>query len=74
MPKRTTVPNSGQEARSRTRHAKVTLPCSHEQKAEITLRARQAGLSVSNLLRSLLGWPLEEQGARKDLSGKVASE
>ena len=65
----TTVPNSSQAKNSRTRHTKVTLPCSHEQKAEISARARQAGLSVSNFLRSILGWPLEEQGARKDLSG-----
>lgn len=64
----TTVRHSGQGQISRARETKVSLPCTREQKEEIASRAREAGLSVSNYLRTLLGWRLEEQGARKDLS------
>jgi len=63
-----TVPNSSQAARRRTRDAKVTLPCTVDQKEELTQKATAAGLSVSNFLRLLLHWPLEEHGARKDLA------
>jgi hypothetical protein len=55
---------------ARTRETKVTFYMSKEQKAELEKKAQDAGLSVLNYLRSLLGWPLEQQGARKDLSGE----
>ncbi|MEW6208024.1 MAG: hypothetical protein AB1631_06640 [Acidobacteriota bacterium] len=45
---------------------------SEEQKADLEKRASRSGLSVPNYLRSLLGWPLERQGARKDLITKQA--
>lgn len=64
----TTVPDSRQQGLLRTREAKVTLPCSVAQKAELTDRATAAGLSIANYLRSLIGWPLEEHGFRKDLT------
>ncbi len=38
------------------------------QKANLEARAQVAGLTVPNYLRSLLGWPLEQQGTRKDLA------
>ena len=68
MSKSKTVPNSRQDASVRARDAKVTLPCTREQKRELSQRATVAGLSVANYLRSLLHWPLEEHGARKDLT------
>lgn len=43
---------------------------SEEQKADLEKRASRSGLTVPNYLRSLLGWPLEQQGARKDLVTK----
>jgi hypothetical protein len=52
---------------TRVRETKLTFYLSEEQKTELDERARHAGLTVSNYLRSLLGWPLERQGARKDL-------
>lgn len=67
MKKSITVPNSSQAPKPRARDAKVTLPCTLDQKEELTQKATTAGLSVSNYLRSILHWPLEEQGARKDL-------
>ena len=54
----------------RARESKITLPCSHEQQDELKDRARRRGLNVANYLWSLLGWPLEQQGQRKDLSPK----
>lgn len=68
MKKATTVPNSRQSPSVRARDAKVTLPCTREQKDELSQRAMVAGLSMANYLRSLLHWPLEEHGARKDLT------
>jgi hypothetical protein len=53
---------------SRIRETKITLYMSEEQKADLRMRARAAGLTVPNYLRSLLGWPLEQQGTRKDLA------
>ena len=53
---------------SRARETKVTIPCSREQKAELEQRAREQRLSVANYLRLLLGWPMEQQGRRKDLA------
>lgn len=47
----------------------LCLHCTQEQKAEVESRAAAAGLTVSNYLRSLLGWPQEKQGQRKDLTG-----
>lgn len=52
---------------ARVRETKVTLPCSREQKLALEQRAKQQGLNVANYLRSLLGWPLEQHGYRKDL-------
>lgn len=52
---------------TRARETKITLPCSQIQKTELEQRAKEQQLSVSNYLRSLLGWPLEQQGHRKDL-------
>lgn len=52
---------------ARIREARFTFYLSEEQKIELSVRARQAGLTVPNYLRSLLGWPLEQQGTRKDL-------
>lgn len=70
----TTVPNSYRgESVSRARETKVTLPCSQDQKAELEQRAQEQGLSIANYLRSLLGWPLEQQGSRKDLIAKPTS-
>ncbi|MES2357429.1 MAG: hypothetical protein V4529_03715 [Gemmatimonadota bacterium] len=71
MRKFITVPNSSQGINPRMRDAKVTLPCTSEQKRELTRRATEAGLSVANFLRSLLQWPLEEHGARKDLDRSI---
>ena len=51
----------------RVHDTKVILYLTEEQKTDLDERARQAGLTVPNYLRSLLGWPLEKQGARKDL-------
>ena len=56
---------------SRTRETKVTLPCSQDQKTELERRAREQGLSIANYLRSMLDWPLEQQGSRKDLATLV---
>ncbi len=53
---------------ARTRETKITFYMSKEQKAELEKKAQDSGLTVLNYLRSLLGWPLEQQGARKDLS------
>jgi hypothetical protein len=52
---------------ARIRENKITFYLSAEQKIEIEARAEHAGLTVPNYLRSLLGWPIEQQGARKDL-------
>ncbi len=52
---------------ARIREAKITFYMSEEQKVELNERARRTGLTIPNYLRSLLGWPLEQQGARKDL-------
>jgi hypothetical protein len=54
------------------RENKITFYMSEEQKADLEKRASRSGLTVSNYLRSLLGWPLERQGARKDLITKQA--
>jgi hypothetical protein len=62
------VQNSSQERSPRTRETKITLPCSRQQKAAIEALAREHGLSLANYLRSLLGWPLEQHGSRKDLA------
>ena len=51
----------------KVREARITFYMSEGQKTELEERARQAGLTVQNYLRLLLGWPLEQQGARKDL-------
>jgi len=51
----------------RVRETKLTLPCSQSQKKEVEQRAEREGLSITNYLRSLLGWPMEQQGNRKDL-------
>jgi hypothetical protein len=51
----------------RVRDSKVILYLTEEQKTDLDARAQASGLSVPNYLRSLLGWPLERQGARKDL-------
>ena len=56
---------------SRARDTRVTLPCSWEQKEDLVRRAKQKGLSVSNYLRLVLGWPFEQQGNRKDLVTKA---
>ena len=53
---------------SRTRETKITFYMSKAQKSELEKRAREASLTVLNYLRSLLGWPPEQQGARKDLA------
>ena len=53
---------------SRIRETKITLPCSREQKQELEHKAKAQGMSVANYLRSVLGFPLEQQGRRKDLS------
>jgi hypothetical protein len=53
---------------TRVRETKLTFYLSEEQKAELDERARRAGMTVPNYLRTLLGWSLERQGARKDLS------
>ena len=58
---------------ARTRETKITFYMSEEQKAELEKKAQEAGLTVLNYLRSLLGWPLEQQGTRKDLSSKSQS-
>jgi len=58
---------------ARTRETKITFYMSKEQKAELEKKAQEAGLTVLNYLRSLLGWPLEQQGARKDLSRELLS-
>jgi hypothetical protein len=55
---------------TKIREARLTFHMSLEQKAELQLRASQTGLSVPNYLRSLLGWPPERQGTRKDLSDR----
>jgi hypothetical protein len=55
---------------TKIRETRITLHMSEAQKAELAERARQAGLSMPNYLRSLLGWPLEQQGTRKDLAIK----
>ncbi len=52
---------------TRVRETRLTFYLSEEQKTELDERARRAGITVPNYLRSLLGWPLERQGARKDL-------
>jgi len=52
----------------RIRETKITFYMTKEQKASLLARARAAGLTVPNYLRSLLGWPLEQQGMRKDLA------
>lgn len=52
----------------RIRETKITFYMSKEQKANLEARARAAGLTAPNYLRSLLGWPLEQQGSRKDLA------
>jgi hypothetical protein len=52
----------------KVREARITFYMSKGQKTELEERARQAGLTVQNYLRLLLGWPLEQQGARKDLA------
>ena len=52
---------------SRIRETKFTFYLSEEQKADLYDRARKAGLTVPNYLRSLLGWPPEKQGERKDI-------
>ena len=51
----------------RVRDAKIILYLTEEQKADLDMRSRGAGLSVPNYLRFLLGWPAEKPGARKDL-------
>lgn len=51
----------------RVRDTKVILYLTEEQRCDLAERARQAGLSVPNYLRSLLGWPNERPGNRKDL-------
>ena len=58
------------------RDAKVTLPCSAAQKAMLELAASERGLSIANYLRAILGWPLEQQGKRKDLipQGRMTEE
>ena len=53
---------------SRVREAKITIPCSIDQKAEVERKSQEQGLSTANYLRKLLGWPLEQQGERKDLA------
>lgn len=53
---------------SRIRDTRITFYLSDEQKIELEQRAENAGLSVQNYLRSLLGWPAEKQGYRKDLA------
>lgn len=57
---------------SRIRETKITLPCSREQKQELEHKAKALGMSVANYLRSVLGFPLEQQGHRKDLSDSTA--
>ena len=52
----------------RIRETKITFYMSEEQKADLQAKAQAAGLTVPNYLRSLLGWPLEQQGTRKDLA------
>jgi hypothetical protein len=56
---------------TRIRENKITFYMSAEQKIELEARAKRAGLTVPNYLRSLLGWPIEQQGARKDLEFPV---
>lgn len=51
----------------RVRDTKVILYLTEEQQRDLAERARQAGLSVPNYLRLLLGWPPEKPGDRKDL-------
>jgi membrane-bound lytic murein transglycosylase B len=46
---------------------------SEDQRADLEKKAHDAGLSILNYLRSLLGWALEQQGARKDLSNESLS-
>jgi len=53
---------------SRIRDTRITFYLSDEQKIELEQRAENAGLSAQNYLRSLLGWPAEKQGSRKDLA------
>lgn len=53
---------------TRVRETKLTFYLSEDQKAELDERARRAGMTVQNYLRSLLGWPIERQGTRKDLA------
>ncbi len=62
------------KAVSRARETKISLPCSQDQKQELARRAQEQELSVTNYLRSLLGWPLERQGSRKDLTIEAKRE
>ncbi len=55
---------------ARVRGNQICVSCSEEQKAEVERKADEAGLSVSNYLRRFLGWPLEQQGKRKDLKDR----
>ena len=51
----------------RVHDAKIILYLTKEQKADLDMRSRAAGLSAPNYLRFLLGWPAENRGRRKDL-------
>jgi hypothetical protein len=55
---------------SNVRENSIQLPCSNEQRADAERRAAEAGLSLPNFLRQLLGWELEQHGRRKDLLTK----
>ncbi len=59
---------------TRAREAKITFYMSEEQKSDLEKRAGAEGMTVSNYLRSLLRWPLEQQGARKDLMEAPAKQ
>jgi len=59
---------------ARIRETKITFYLSVEQRVELDARAKQAGLSVQNYLRSMLGWPVEQQGARKDLAERKITQ
>jgi|GEM_PF-5665641 len=58
---------------TRARDTKVTLPCTWSQKAELEQRAKEHGVTISNYLRLLLGWPPEQQGSRKDVQANTKS-
>ena len=56
---------------NRASESYIKFYCSKEQRADAERRAEEAGLSLPNFLRQLLGWELEQHGKRKDLLEKA---